>query len=150
MASVNAAGLAAELGYKEVYAFRNGLPGWQVAGYRTVTVEKLPKTKVKEISVEELKSMMESGKDIKIVDIRFKALRDKYHIKDGRCMHITLGNLDEQYASIPKDKKIVVIGETGKRAPIAVRYLENKGYKNLVAVKGGMRQWVRKGYPTAK
>jgi rhodanese-related sulfurtransferase len=47
VASWRAAEKAVSLGYKNVHAFREGLPGWTAAGYPTVSIEKLPDVKIK-------------------------------------------------------------------------------------------------------
>ena len=46
VASWRAAEKAVELGYKNVYAFREGIPGWERAGYPLVTVKPLPDVEV--------------------------------------------------------------------------------------------------------
>ena len=80
MASTTAASLAVKLGYEKVYAFRDGLPAWVSEGYDTITYESLPKTKVENISTADLKKMMDAKEDMVLLDIRFKALVDKYLI----------------------------------------------------------------------
>ena len=147
MASTNAASLAVKQGYKKVYAFRDGLPGWITAGHETVTVEKLPKTKIESISAADLKEMIDKKEDIVLLDIRFASLVKKYSIKDKHYQNIPLDMLPDRYDEIQRGKKVVVIGETGKRAAVAVRFLSSKGFKKVLSAEGGMQKWVRDGYP---
>ncbi len=59
VASWRAAEKAVDLGYKNVYAFREGIPGWERAGYPLVTVRPLPDIEVRQISTVELAAMLD-------------------------------------------------------------------------------------------
>ena len=119
MASTNAASLAVKQGYKKVYAFRDGLPGWITAGYETVTVEKLPKTKVDNISTADLKKIVDNKEDVILLDLRFDSLVGNSAIDSKHYLNIPLDMLADRYHEINKRKKVLVIGETGKLASIA-------------------------------
>ena len=61
VASWRAAEKAVSLGYKNVYAFREGLPGWTAAGYPTASIEKLPDVKIKRITTSELSGQLDNN-----------------------------------------------------------------------------------------
>jgi rhodanese-related sulfurtransferase len=149
-ASLEAARLAVKLGYTDVYAFRAGLPGWVEAGYPTVTVKKLPPADVRGISTEELSTMVENGEDFVLLDIRFKALIERYRIDSARWVNIPLDMLIKRHRELPREKKIVIIGETGRRSAVAARYLMSKGFASVVHVEGGVQKWMKDGYPVLK
>ncbi|MBW6511682.1 MAG: rhodanese-like domain-containing protein [Desulfuromonadaceae bacterium] len=144
VASWRAAEKAVELGYKNVYAFREGIPAWQAAGYPMVTVKPLPDVAVKKISTGELASML-ANDDITLVDINLNEDAHKFYIDNAKRVHIPLDELNSRLAEIPRDKKIVVICLKGKRSATAVKYLTGQGYTDVVMVRGGLQQWVLDG-----
>lgn len=146
VASWRAAEKALALGYKNVYAFRDGLPGWVSAGYPTVTVEKLPDVAVKRISVSELASKL-SNDPVVLVDINLASDARKFYLDHAKRIHIPLGELHLQISALDPNQQIVVICLKGQRAPTAARYLIGKGFKNVVVVDGGLQQWVLDGRP---
>jgi rhodanese-related sulfurtransferase len=147
-AAPEAAGQAAELGYNNVFVFRDGLPGWIAAGYPTVSVEKLPKFEAPTLSTAELNTKLDAKEDLVLLDIRIPNEAKKFWIKNTNRMWIPLSDLPTRYKEIPPGKKVVVIDLNGKRSPIALRYLNGKGYQDLAKISGGMHQWVKDGFPT--
>ncbi len=116
VASWRAAEKALALGYKNVYAFRDGLPGWVSAGYPTVTVEKLPDVAVKRISVSELASKL-SNDPVVLVDINLASDARKFYLDHAKRIHIPLGELHLQISALDPNQQIVVICLKGQRAP---------------------------------
>lgn len=146
-ASWRAAEIAVKLGYRNVYAFRGGLPAWTAAGYPTDSVEKLPEVKLKTISIDELQSQLKSEKDLVLLDVCLELDAKKFWIDTPKRLHIPADDIPDHYSEIPRNKKIAVICLKGTRSPIIVRYLTAKGFKNLVTVEGGMQKWLMDGKP---
>ncbi len=146
VASWRAAGKAVALGYKNVYAFRAGLPGWTAAGYPTVTIEKLPDVDVKKISVSALANKL-ANDPVVLVDINLTVDARKFYIDHAKRIHIPLGELHLRASKLDPDKQIIVMCLKGERAPTAARYLIGKGFKDVVIVDGGLQQWVLDGRP---
>ena len=149
VASWRAAEKAVELGYTNVYAFREGIPGWEKAGYPLVTVKPLPDVEVAKISTVELVAMLEND-DVVLVDINLKDDARKFHIYHAKRVHIPLDELNASVSQLPHEKKIVVICLKGKRAPTAVKYLIGQGYEDVVMVEGGVQRWVMEGRPVKR
>ena len=149
VASWRAAEKAVELGYTNVYAFREGIPGWEKAGYPLVTVKPLPDVEVAKITTVELAAMLEND-DVVLVDINLKDDARKFHIDHAKRMHIPLDELNVSVSQLPREKKIVVICLKGKRAPTAVKYLIGQGYEDVVMVEGGVQRWVMEGRPVKR
>ena len=149
VASWRAAEKAVELGYTNVYAFREGIPGWEKAGYPLVTVKPLPDVEVAKITTEELVAMLEND-DVVLVDINLKDDARKFHIDHAKRVHIPLDELNVSLPQLPREKKIVVICLKGKRAPTAVKYLIGQGYEDVVMVEGGVQRWVMEGRPVKR
>lgn len=91
---------------------------------------------MKEISVKELKQMIDNKEDIQIIDVREPAEYEAANIK-GEL--IPLGTIPQNADKISKTKKVIVHCRSGKRSENAIRYLEtNLGYDNLYNLKGGI------------
>lgn len=146
VASWRAAEKAVGFGYRNVYAFREGLPGWIAAGYSTVTLEELPKVDLVKITTSELSSKL-ANEPIVLLDINLDEDAHKFYIDTAKRMHIPLDELHLRLSDLDKTQQIVVLCLKGNRAPIAARYLIGKGYKNVVVVDGGLQQWVLEGRP---
>lgn len=149
VASWRAAKQAVQLGYKNVYAFREGLPGWEKAGYPVVSTRKLPDVQVRKISTEELSAMLFSDNVI-LLDINLDEDAHKFHIEHANRVHIPLDELDVGLPQLQKDKKIAVMCLKGKRSLTAAKYLKSKGYKDVVIVEGGIQQWILEGRPVKR
>jgi rhodanese-related sulfurtransferase len=146
VASWRAAEKAIKLGYKNVYAFREGLPAWEKAGYPIESTEKLPEAKIERISTTELSSLLYSD-NMMLLDINLDEDAHKFHIEHANRKHIPLDELNVSLPQIPKGKKIVVMCLKGKRSATAAKYLISKGYEDVVIVEGGIQQWVLEGRP---
>ena len=146
VASWRAAEKAVDLGYSNVYAFREGLPAWTAAGYPTVTINKLPDVSVKMISTEELANKL-ANEPVLLVDVNLKADAHKFYIDHAKRTHIPLDSLHLQISELDPDKQIIVLCLKGKRAPTAARYLIGKGFNDVVVVEGGIQQWILEGRP---
>ena len=147
MASGKAAGLAAKVGYEKVFVFRGGLPEWIMAGYPTISTEKLPDVKVPSITVQELKNMLDNNEDLLVLDIRIPDDEKKLWIDSPKRQAISFNELPDRYTEIPEGEKLVVLDKIGKRATVASRYLAAKGFGNIVKVSGGMNEWAKSGLP---
>ncbi len=149
VASWRAAEKAVALGYKNVYAFREGIPGWEKAGYPLVTVNPLPDIEIEQISTMALAVMLDND-DVILVDINLKEDAHKFYIDHAKRVHIPLDELNVSLAQLPQDKKIVIICLKGKRSPTAVKYLIGQGYTDVVMVDGGVQKWVLEGRPVKR
>lgn len=94
---------------------------------------------MKEISVKELKKMMDEGEDFHLIDVRNQNEYDFCQI-GGEL--IPLGIVPDNVDKFPKDKPVVVHCRSGKRSADAIAFLEqNHGYTNLINLAGGILAW---------
>ena len=97
---------------------------------------------IKEVSVLELKSMMDSGKDIQIIDVREPY---EYDIANIGAQLIPLMDLDGKVDLISKEKKVIVHCRSGVRSANAIKDLEARyGFSNLYNLTGGILEWSEK------
>ncbi len=149
VASWRAAEKAVELGYKNVYAFREGLPGWTAAGYPTVTVKKIPNVEVTRISTSTLASKL-ANEQVILLDVNFSDDLRKFYIYHNKRVHIPLNELHLNTSELDKNKEIIVLCLKGKRSPTAARYLVGQGFTDVVVVDGGIQKWILEGRPVKK
>lgn len=94
---------------------------------------------MKEISVDELKSFMDSGADFQLIDVREPA---EYEMGNNGAEHIPLSSIPDNLDKIAKDKPVYIICRSGRRSANAVMFLEQKyNMENLFNVEGGMLAW---------
>jgi rhodanese-related sulfurtransferase len=147
--SWRAAEEAAELGYTNSYAFRGGIPAWKSAGYATESTLKLPDIEIPLVSTAQLAEMLKT-EDMVLLDINCEEDAAKFWIDSPKRLFIPLNDLKEKYATVPKNKKVVVLCLKGHRSPTAARYLVAKGFKDVSVVDGGIQKWVLEGRPVKK
>ena len=113
------------------------------------TTEKLPKSKVPNVNVSELKKMLDSNQDFVLLDIRMPFAAKTRWIECSKRLSIPLDDLTDRHPEIPSGKKIVIIDELGKRTAIAARYLKMKGHQDVEKVMGGVDKWAKANLPLA-
>jgi len=92
-----------------------------------------------EISVQELKAMIDAKEELFILDVREEY---EYEAANIGATLIPMGDIMERVNEVPKDKKVVVHCRSGKRSATVINALEqNFGYTNLVNLKGGIIAW---------
>lgn len=94
---------------------------------------------MKEISVSELKALLDSGADIQLIDVREPSEFESAQI-GGEL--IPLGTIPQNVDKISKDKQVIIHCRSGKRSANAIMFLEsNFGYENLYNLEGGILAW---------
>jgi len=104
-----------------------------------------------EISVDELKKILDNKEDVFLLDVRSQREFDAVHVPDVDLV-IPHTQVAQQADKLPQDKNrlIDVICRTGHRSGIAVETLKSLGYTNVHNVVGGTNAWVAKGYPVVR
>ncbi len=94
------------------------------------------KNLVKQISVQELKSMMDKEEDFQLIDVR-----EIYEIEIAtlRGISIPLATLEQNIHQISKDKKVVIHCRSGARSSNAIQTLQKLyPFENLYNLEGGI------------
>ncbi len=91
---------------------------------------------VKEISVSELKELLDSKADVQVIDVREPY---EYEIVNIGAELIPLNSILGEVEKISKDKQVVIHCRSGKRSADAIQLLEvEHGFENLYNLKGGV------------
>lgn len=101
---------------------------------------------VPEISVVELKRLINSGEKITLVDVRTEHEVARGKIKGS--INIPVDKIAQIRNAIKDTKKpLYVYCLSGSRSAIATAALIRLGYKNSVSVTSGLLAWRAKGFP---
>lgn len=101
----------------------------------------------KQVPLGELKAAVDRKEDAVILDVRNPDEYAAAHVPGA--VNLSRGLLEFNiWAMVPdKNRKIYVYCKTGGRAALATKQLNEFGYKNAVAVREGLRNWIMAGYP---
>jgi adenylyltransferase/sulfurtransferase len=101
---------------------------------------------IREVSVEELRAMRESGEDFVLVDVR-----EPHEVSIcafPESVRIPLGTLPQQVHRLSTADAIVVHCRTGGRSAKAVEFLRQAGYRKVKNLAGGIDAWAERIDPT--
>ena len=93
-----------------------------------------------EITATELKQRLDSGEDIRIIDVREPNEVAVAKIPD--TIHIPLGQIVNRMSEIDPNRETVVHCKMGGRSARAIMALKQSGFAgNLINLKGGITAW---------
>lgn len=105
------------------------------------------KTRVRETTVDEVKARLDRGEEFTLVDVREESEFAKDHLPGA--IHLGKGVIERDIeARVPElDAELVLYCGGGFRSALAADNLQKMGYKNVISMDGGIRDWREKGYP---
>ena len=93
---------------------------------------------MKEVTPVEVKELLESGKQLNLVDVR-----EEDEVAEGMipgAIHIPLGDVEARVGELDKSKPYILICRSGGRSGRATTFLEGAGY-TATNMSGGMLEW---------
>lgn len=108
------------------------------------------KTRVKEISPEDVLEKQKNGESFFFVDVREDREWNDGHAKGA--MHMGRGVIERDIEkNIPSKSDLVVLYcGGGFRSALAADNIQKMGYSNVLSMAGGMRLWRERNYPEEK
>jgi len=108
------------------------------------------KTRVRETNADEVKKKIDSSGKFILVDVREESEFAKDHLPGA--IHLGKGIIERDIeARVPDlNTEIVLYCGGGFRSALAADNLQKMGYKNVISMDGGIRDWREKGYPLTK
>jgi len=95
---------------------------------------------MKEITVQELKQLIDEKKDFQLIDVREQHEFDEANING---LLIPMGEVMDNIDKIAKDKQVVVHCRSGKRSATVISALESQhGFTNLYNLHGGILAYI--------
>ncbi|MFQ5804785.1 MAG: rhodanese-like domain-containing protein, partial [Candidatus Methylomirabilales bacterium] len=150
-----AAATMERLGYEKVFVLQGGLSAWSGAGYLTVSGVNVPskafgervhsKTKVPEITPEELQAMRGKKRDLTILDVRTPEEYQRFCIPGA--INVPGGDLIHWAEALrEKPDGTVVVNCAGRtRSIIGTAALRRLGLTNVCALRNGTMGWTLAG-----
>ncbi len=100
--------------------------------------EKALKNGIPQISVKELKSRIDAGEDVLILDVREPY---EYQIANIGGKLIPQNDVPQRLAEIDRDREIVVQCRSGQRSQRIAEFLQQSGYQKVTNLAGGILAW---------
>ncbi len=82
-----------------------------------------------------------------LIDVRTPAEFQGGHIESAKNIDYNNPNFESELGKIDKNKTVFVYCLSGGRSSATVSSLENKGFKNIIELEGGMMAWRSAGLP---
>lgn len=95
------------------------------------------------ITVQELKSRLNEGENIHLVDVRESSENAEFNIGGILLPLGDIQNMETDVIDEWKDDEIVLYCRSGNRSGIATQILEQMGFKNVKNLTGGMLAWLQ-------
>lgn len=92
-----------------------------------------------QISVEELKSLLDAGDDVLVLDVREQSEWDTAHLPDAKL--IPLMQLPDRVSELDPKRAVVVMCHMGGRSARATAFLRKAGFSKAVNLAGGIEAW---------
>jgi rhodanese-related sulfurtransferase len=108
------------------------------------------KDRVRETTVDEIKSRLDRGDKFVLVDVREESEWQKDHLPGA--IHMSKGVIERDVEQRVPDlnTEMVLYCGGGFRSALAADNLQKMGYANVISMDGGVRGWREKGYPMTK
>lgn len=101
---------------------------------------------MKEVTVQELKSLIDSKADFQLIDVREP---HEFDICNLNGELIPMAEIPHNVDKIDRDKQVVIHCRSGKRSGNMVAWLEqNHGFENIYNLKGGILEWAKEIDPS--
>ena len=105
------------------------------------------KSRVKETTVDEIKTRLDGGDKFLLIDVREESEFAKDHLPGA--VHLGKGIIERDIETKVPDltAELVLYCGGGFRSALAADNLQKMGYRNVLSMDGGIREWREKKYP---
>ncbi len=86
-------------------------------------------------------------RDAVLVDLREEYETDFRKFDVPNVIFITVKNIKDEYAALPKDKPLILAENAGTYSKEMVQFLMDKGFTNAASLIGGVLEWLNDGMP---
>ena len=105
------------------------------------------KASVRECTVDDVKSRLDRGERLTLVDVREESEFARDHLPGA--IHLGKGVIERDIEVRVPDmaQEIILYCGGGFRSALSADNLQKMGYKNVISMDGGIRDWREKSYP---
>jgi rhodanese-related sulfurtransferase len=108
------------------------------------------KQRVRETTVDEIKSRLDRGDRFVLVDVREESEWQRDHLPGAVHMSKGVIERDVEHKVPDLNTEMVLYCGGGFRSALAADNLQKMGYTNVISMDGGVRGWREKNYPMKK
>src|SRR5438552_18491311 len=108
------------------------------------------KKRIREVSVDDVKTKIDRAEKFVLVDVREESEWTKDHLPGA--IHLGKGIIERDIEERVPDlnAQIVLYCGGGFRSALAADSLRKMGYRNVLSMDGGIREWREKGFPLSR
>ena len=106
------------------------------------------KTRIREVTVADVKAMLDRGERFHLVDVREESEWARGHLPHATHLGKGIIERDIEGAIADHGAAIVLYCGGGFRSALAADNLQKMGYTNVASMDGGWRAWTGASYPT--
>ena len=108
------------------------------------------KKRIREVSVDDVKTKLDRGEKFVLVDVREESEWAKDHLPNA--IHLGKGVIERDVEERVPDLNapVVLYCGGGYRSALAADNLQQMGYRNVLSMDGGVRGWREKGFTFSK
>lgn len=100
----------------------------------------------REITPKELKTRLDAGEAIDIIDVREDWELQQSHLESA--IHIPMNDIPEALDRIPRDRPVVIMCHMGSRSAMVANWMQKQGYDNVYSLAGGIERWAEEVDPS--
>ena len=104
-----------------------------------------PQPIFRSISAVEAAQMIDSGKDVQIIDVRTPEERKQFRIADTQL--VPVGDVIRGVFRPDLDQPLILLCAVGGRSYVAGKFMSARGYREIYNMEGGIESWRRAGLP---
>ena len=108
------------------------------------------RSRIHEISIDEVQAKLQGGEKFLLVDVREESEYAKDHLPGA--IHLGKGIIErdiEERVPDPNTAMVLYCGG-GFRSALAADNLQKMGFRNVLSMDGGIREWREKGLPLTR
>jgi rhodanese-related sulfurtransferase len=114
---------------------------------RFLAVVQDAKSRVREVTVDDVRQRQRAGESFELVDVREDHEWAKGHLPGARHLGRGILERDVEKAIPDLDRNIVLYCGGGFRSALAADMLQKMGYTRVASMDGGWRGWTTAGHP---
>ncbi len=108
------------------------------------------RSRIKETTVDRVKQRLDSGEKLFLIDVREESEFAKDHLPGAAHLGKGIIERDIEEKVPDHDAELILYCGGGFRSALAADNLQKMGYRNVISMDGGIREWREKGYPLTR
>lgn len=103
--------------------------------------------KVRDMDANSFSEQLKKDSNALVIDVRTAEEFEQGHLKGAINYNVEAGDFEQKISSLDTSKALYVYCLAGKRSAKAASILDEKGYRRIYNLSGGIKQWEEQGLP---